>query len=187
MRIFDVNPQIQVLAIPFVRMNIFERILDTFNQALKIIVICINQSHYFNRTTIVSVTLYVLTNSYLSYILQLDLMSYTIARLLKTTCEIVMYLRVVLKHYPIEGQFIPPLSQLLKKISIILVNSMQCSLSIYGEIMAFELCTFFVAGQPNINQVGAWVIFQNIMQYSLFFGLSQASIARSTMGFLRGI
>lgn len=35
--------------------------------------------------------------------------------------------------------------------------------------------------------MGAWVIFQNIMQYSLLFGIAQSQIARSKLSFFRGI
>jgi len=38
-------------------------------------------------------------------------------------------------------------------------KSLQISLGIYGEIMAFEVCTFYVARLNNLIDTGAWVIF----------------------------
>ena len=126
---------------------------------MRVIIFELDQSHYFNRTSGCSLILFVITSTLLCRGLDFGIHSYTIGIYLKTITEILFLLKIIWVHYPEEGKYIPKFTDCLNRIWFIAIKSIQSSLGVFGEIMSFELCTFFVAGFQNIIDTGSWVIF----------------------------
>lgn len=91
--------------------------------------------------------------------MDLDLGAYTIARLCKTIFEVILLLKVIVRKFPRNIFYIPKMATFFHNTREILICSLQSSLGTYGELMSFELCTFYVAGLKDIHITGAWVIF----------------------------
>lgn len=100
MKLFKINEEITELALPFVRYNLLERILDTFDVSLRSVIISMNKAKYFNKISFISVLVYTILSSFLSFKMDYLLSAYTIARLAKTSLEIILLLRVLVKYLP---------------------------------------------------------------------------------------
>lgn len=169
----------------YVKFNLLERIIDSQASMMRGIVITLEQSNHLNKISFVCLGAFVIISSFGTFALGLFLTAYTIARLVKSSLEFYLILKLILKHYPEEGKKLPKLSEIMTNLKPMLSKSLQTSLSTYGEIMATEICTFFVAALNSIYSTGAWVIFQNMMIYIVLFAISQSQIVRAKINSLK--
>ena len=87
---FWINEEIIAISVPFVKQNIFERIIDTFDLSIRSVIICMDKAHAFNKISFISILIYFVLINFCFFILKLNLEAYTIARLAKTLSEVVM-------------------------------------------------------------------------------------------------
>lgn len=157
----------------YVKFNILERIIDSQATMMRNVVISMELSNHLNKISFLCLGAFVVLSSFGTFALGIFLPAYTIARLVKSSLEFYLILKLILEHYPEEGKKLPKMSQIMTNLKPMFLKSLQTSLSTYGEIMATEICTFFVASLNSIYSTGAWVIYQNMMIYMVLFAVGQ--------------
>ena len=186
MGIFGIEKNLRDNASFFVRINLFERLLDLGTTLLRGVMISQNFHNIFFPINIFNVILFTATSYITITILKLDLIGYTISRLIKTIVETIILFYFFEKYSNREIVHIPKFSEIKKNFFNTFKKSFVTLLAIWGEILSLEMTSILIAGLNDLVKTASWVSFINIVFYNLFFSLGMSNTFRTNVGILRG-
>ena len=186
MSVFGIEKNLTNNASFFVKINLFERLLDLGTTLLRGVMISQNFHNIFLPINIFNVILFMATSYITITILKLDLIGYTISRLIKTVVETLILFYFFRKYSNREIVHLPKFSDITKKFFKTFKKSFVTLLAIWGEVLSLEMTSILIAGLNDLVKTASWVSFINIVFYNLFLSLGMSNTFRTNVGILRG-